>query len=384
LKTTTLTPHQRNRRMKLGFLAGTCAILAFSLLPVPAHSRPEEIPTPRVADSSSPASKKEPYRGYADAAVTALQRWYNPESGTWKTTGWWNSANALEALIDYEARTGDRSYLPAIANTFEKNRAKGFLNEYYDDEGWWGLAWVKAYDLTENTRYLGMAKSIFNDMAGGWDDTFGGGVWWNKQRRYKNAIANELFLVLAARLFNRSVGEKGARNYYDWALIEWKWFDASGMINEQNLINDGLNRQGENNGGTTWTYNQGVILGGLTEMYRITRDRTYLKRAQAIADAALRALSNSKGTLAEPCESNSDCGGDGPQFKGIFVRYLGELYGETRKPAYRDFILRNADSIWANDRDESDRFGLRWAGPFDRADASRQSSAMDVFNAALR
>ena len=34
---------------------------------------------------------------------------------------WWNSANAITALIDYMALTGDRSYLePVVANTFAR------------------------------------------------------------------------------------------------------------------------------------------------------------------------------------------------------------------------------------------------------------------------
>lgn len=43
-----------------------------------------------------------------------------------------------------------------------------FINDYYDDEGWWALAWIAAYDLTQNQDYLNMAITIFNDMAGGW------------------------------------------------------------------------------------------------------------------------------------------------------------------------------------------------------------------------
>ena len=220
-------------------------------------------------------------------------------------------------------------------------------------------------------------------MTGGWDDTFGGGLWWKKDRKYKNAIPNELFLTLAARLHQRTPGDHGPGSYLDWAQREWAWFDASGMINGQDLVNDGLNHQGKNNGGITWTYNQGVILGGLIELSEITHDKKYLARAQAIADAATKTLVNADGVLVEPCESG-DCGGDGPQFKGIFVRYLGLLYAKTKKPAYREFLRRNADSVWARDREGDNQFGLHWAGPFDHADAARQTSALDAFNAALR
>ncbi len=52
------------------------------------------------------------------------------------------------------------------------------------------------------------------------------------------------------------------------------------MINAQSLVNDGLNSSNPNactnNGRTTWTYNQGVILGGLVELYNADKDPTLL------------------------------------------------------------------------------------------------------------
>jgi predicted alpha-1,6-mannanase (GH76 family) len=333
---------------------------------------------------ATPGRATKPYHDHAKTAAVGLQRWYDPEKGTWKTVGWWNSANALEAVIDYSVQTHDRTYLPDIANTFEKNQRGRFLNRYYDDEGWWALAWIKAYDLTHEERYLAMAKTIFDDMKGGWDDTFGGGIWWRKDRTYKNAIANELFFTLATRLHRRTPDDHGSGSYLDWAQKTWDWFAASGMINAQSLINDGLNKEGKNNGGTTWTYNQGVVLGGLVEMFEITHKKEYLQQARRIADAAIRSLSNPDGILMEPCEPKDACGGDGPQFKGIFVRYLSRLNERTKTRSYRDFLHHNADAVWRHDRNEADQFGLRWAGPFDKPDATRQTVALDLFIAAMR
>ena len=42
------------------------------------------------------------------------------------------------------------------------------------------------------------------------------------------------------------------------------------MLNSQWLFNDGLTSACVNNNSTTWTYNQGVILGGLVNLYEIT------------------------------------------------------------------------------------------------------------------
>lgn len=319
-------------------------------------------------------------RNRTDAGMVALQSFYNSSTGLWNTAGWWNAANALETTIDYCSVTNTSSYRSNILNTFEKNRSKNFLNDFYDDEGWWALTWIKAYDLTSEPRYLTMAKTIFDDLKKGWDGTCGGGIWWSKQRKYKNAIANELFLAIAARLHSRTQGDKGAGSYLDWAIREWNWFKNSGMINRDRLINDGLTSNCQNNGQTTWTYNQGVILGGLVDLYRGTNDAALLTQAQAIADAAIRALAPN-GILREPCEP--DCGADGPQFKGIFVRNLLTLYQATRKPEYKTFLLQNADSIWMQCRNDANQFGLCWAGAFDRTDAARHSAAMDALNAAL-
>lgn len=316
------------------------------------------------------------------AGMAALQVFYNLSTGLWNTTGWWNSANALETTINYAAITQTIPYRGNLFNTFEKNKHTQFLNPwFYDDQGWWALTWIKAYDLTGEERYLAMAKTIFENMTQGWDATCGGGIWWHKRRQYKNAITNELFLAIAAKLHLRSSNKAEAIHYLNWAQREWEWFKNTGMINADNLVNDGLDDACQNNGKTIWTYNQGVILGGLVDLYQITKDPTLLTQAEAIADAAIQKLAP-KGILQEACEENRDCGADGPQFKGIFMRHLSDLYQTLPKPQYKAFIVQNAASVWSR-RDRDNRLGLSWASEFDQADAARQSSGMDVVNAAI-
>ena len=213
------------------------------------------------------------YRAYAAAGASALQRWYRPSRGLWQGAGWWQSANALTAVIRYAQATGDPAG-PAVAQTTFRRAPRwrrGFCNKFFDDNAWWALAWVAAYDLTGEGRYLHAAERIFARNVAGWDGTCGGGLWWNTDRKYKNAITNELFLTLAARLSQRTPDPAG--RYREWALRAWDWFCAAGLIGPGGLVNDGLTAGCQNNGRTTWTYNQGVILGGLASLHQITGDR---------------------------------------------------------------------------------------------------------------
>jgi len=191
-----------------------------------------------------------------------------------------------------------------------------------------------------------------------------------------------LFLTLAARLHRRTSSGGDSTVYLEWANREWEWFAATGMINAAGLVNDGLTDDCRNNDQTAWTYNQGVILGGLAEMFEITGDDTYLTQAETIADAAIAELVTAGGILSEPCEP--DCDGNASQFKGIFMRNLARLHEVAPAQRYRDFIERNADSIRENATSEFGEIGLVWHAAFDAADPIRQSSGLDAVVAALR
>jgi len=337
-----------------------------------------------LAAENAPTSTNAPTAGdflaQSLSSARVLQQWYN-EKGLWDSTGWWNAANCLEAIESVIDLTNGEQHLEVIRKTFDAHAAGKFLNEYYDDEGWWALAWIRAFDLTGERRYLNMGKTIFADMKTGWDEHCRGGIWWKKDRRYKNAIANELFLLTAIRLHQRTPGDEGQGSYLEWAQREWAWFKQSGMINDQSLVNDGLTAECANNRRTTWSYNQGVIIGGLTEMYLSTGDTNLLNQAMTIANAAIGTLVDENGILREPNEARGLRGADSPQFKGIFIRHLAELSDVTGEARYRDFLIRNARSVWQYNLDASNRFGGRWSGPVDSVDAARHSSAMRVITA---
>ncbi|EED17160.1 glycosyl hydrolase, putative [Talaromyces stipitatus ATCC 10500] len=359
----------------------------------------------------------------AHVAFTTLQEWYNPSTGLWDTAGWWNGANSMTVIADLAAVDASivQDAIQIFETTFsvapsvnpsagiEKNiTAHGIMQTTYpagwpddtivatadptnstswldganDDAEWWGLAWIAAYDVTGNETYLNLAEGIFNQIASGWGTNCGnGGIYWETTNHYVNAIASELFISLAAHLANRV--SDSASTYIAWAEEAWNWFAATGMINSEGTINDGLTSDCVNNGQPVWSYNQGVILGGLAELNRASPNQSYIHSANTIAQAAIAALADSDHVIHDTCEPN--CAPDATQFKGIFIRNLLLLHRASPHDLYREVIEACATSIWANDRDTStNQLSIDWAGPYvSSANSSTHSSAMDALVAVI-
>ncbi|MEV8047975.1 glycoside hydrolase family 76 protein [Streptomyces griseoluteus] len=330
-------------------------------------------------------------RGAADALMAS----YQTNEGWWRSS-WWNSAVALTSVVDFARATGTHDYDWAVARTFEQNKgvfpAGGrssdpveghFISRAVDDAAWWGVAWVAAYDLTHERRYLDEAVTITDYVRGFWDtNTCGGGVWWNRERTYKNAVTSGLYLWLTSALHQRLSGDTvwGAR-----AVTAGDWYLGSGLINSSGLVNDGLTSGCANNGQTVWSYNQGLAIGGFTELWRSTGSSRYLDAAKRLADAALSSTALTRdGVLTESCDvGGASCDDNQKQFKGVFVRHLADLASAAGSPAYRAYLVRQADSVWAKDRDPLNRLGQRWAGGSpNQVDWRTQASALAALTAA--
>tara|TARA_R110002003_G_scaffold41_4_gene2852 strand:+ start:21498 stop:22388 length:891 start_codon:yes stop_codon:yes gene_type:complete len=272
-----------------------------------------------------------------------------------------------------------------VSNTYEKSRnqlgAKDWKNDFYDDEGWWAAAFVASYDLTGDPRYLDTAKDIFEDMTGGWTTPCNGGIWWNKQKESIAAISNELFLSIAAHLANR-VSAQEKEHYQNWAQMEWDWFWSFGIINGDGLVNDGIDQKTcKNDGKTTYTYNQGVILAGLSELARAKGDGALITHANTIALAAMSQLSEN-GILTEPVNGPLD--EQGSQFKGAFVRGLSTLNENERQQSFTNFLMKNAESAWRQEKVDGGVIVDRWQGGSKNANTASHAAAIDVLVAAAQ
>ncbi|KAK8129429.1 hypothetical protein PG999_001809 [Apiospora kogelbergensis] len=329
-----------------------------------------------------------------------MNKFYNDSSGRWNdSASWWYSAISLHNILDYMELTGSRDYLAQAQNTIDKQRAPidwwpqgggDFRADSTDDTAWWALALLRMYELTRNSTYLDIAKE---DETYIWDywmsSTCNGGLIWSiRDLTYKNAISNELYLELTGALHNLIPGDT---YYLNQSKFQWDWFKSSGMINSQWLINDGLLEPQKNNptvcpnnNDKTWTYNQGVVLGGLVELHKATGDQSYLNTACKIADAVINdATLTQGGILTEPCSPKESCSDNGWSFKGIFMNRLAKLNKALGGSRYSDYIRTNEQSMYSNANNGSDFYGGVWQGSYDGSDLGKQNSAVFLLVATL-
>lgn len=220
----------------------------------------------------------------AKAALDALNTYYySAADGRWSPAdAWWVSGNAFQSLLDYMYKTGTRggAYMDQAEHIFNTQRAPlswwpqgggEFRADSTDDTGWWALAMIRMFDLTDDHTYLNISKLDEAYIAQYWSDSVcGGGVYVDiRSLTYKNAIANQLYIQLCASLHNRVPGDT---LYLEKAIKGWNWLRGSGMVNQDGLFNDGLAMNKDNtcfnNGLPVWTYNQGVILGAAAGKFR--------------------------------------------------------------------------------------------------------------------
>lgn len=270
---------------------------------------------------------------------------------------WWQ-AHALDVLIDGYERTADEAYRTKVDAMYQGilDRNGAFPNLYYDDMEWMALAWLRAYDVWEDERYREAADILWKDIQTGWNDAMGGGIAWRKEQLdYKNTPANAPAVILAARLYERF----GDPADLDWAKKIYDWQKETLVDPETGLVWDGINRQGDGRIDKEWqfTYGQGVYIGAGVALYRATGEQGYLDDAKRTATYVLEQMTSPEGQMLP-----SEGGDDGGLFKGILVRYLGELIREDEESTELAQMLEtNAESLWTFGMDgERKLFGPAW------------------------
>src|SRR3954454_15655492 len=99
---------------------------------------------------------------------------------------------------------------------------------WFDDNGWWGLAFLDAYRATGNGRYLADAEiAQYFISVSGWDTTAGrpGGIWWNTNHSFYAGESLSGSALLSARLYAITHNQKSlddACKYIAWPDVRLK------------------------------------------------------------------------------------------------------------------------------------------------------------------
>ena len=143
---------------------------------------------------------------------------------------------------------------------------------YADDTALIGLALLEARDAStdevERARLLERAEhaAVLLTDAGLWDETFGGGVWWNSRRGLSAEGKPAQTTALAAQLFLRLYEATGEPRHAEWARACLDWLEARLVDPIRRLYHytirhwDMPNQGGEYREESLFNYDQGIMI----------------------------------------------------------------------------------------------------------------------------
>jgi hypothetical protein len=191
------------------------------------------------------------YLAAANKGVKQAHRWWSPRMHWYRAVLDQGRVASLWGIVSlFEALNGLQTAAPSKRHRQQLNRfargAERYLNPnlepvpgfgpkpgqreagkttWFDDNGWWGLAFLDAYRATGNPRYLNDAVIAQRFISvSGWDTTAGrpGGIWWNTNHSFYAGESLAGGTLLSARLY--AITHEQA--YLDDALKFIAWGDV--------------------------------------------------------------------------------------------------------------------------------------------------------------
>jgi uncharacterized protein YyaL (SSP411 family) len=317
---------------------------------------------PSGASGASFTPTQASYRGLADHGVkTANRLWYNkrlrwyndrlnshkrfPLATIWSLVPLFEAANALAIADHSHAHVAKVRKLAAGAEKYFNRAMHGYgpykcdrkkETVWFDDNGWWGTAFVDAWRATGKRRYLKDADRAFRFSAKyGWAKN--GGMWWNTRHPYKSGEALASNSMLGAWLY------KATRNRYYLQQVD-KWTNWA----DQNMASsDGLYGIRDTDSSPV-SYVEGPEIEAHQLLCEATGEQSRCDRTQELADTAFDRLGQDLN--------------HGPQFDTIYLRSLLFLYTRTHDRRYYDLAVYNAQRVLQNAKTGPNLYLAAWDG----------------------
>jgi hypothetical protein len=309
---------------------------------------------------------KETYPLDADYKATYLasddKQSHNQYSYLWPYSGTFSAVNALTFTTAGKAYRHllDKRVLPGLEKYFDTKRIPYAYSSYitdakpsdrfYDDNIWLGIDFTGAYLHHKERKYLEKAELIWKFIESGMDNTLGGGVYWCEQKRKsKNTCSNAPASVLAFKLFEAT----GDSLYFSEGKELYDWTKKHLQDNSDHLYYDNINLDGHVSK-EKYSYNSGQMLQAAALLYKITKNKEYLKEAQQVAKSCynyfFEDFTSNKGIHFKMIKKGN------VWFTAVMLRGFIELYKLDKNPFYINAYKNSLDYVWIHARDKDGLF----------------------------
>jgi hypothetical protein len=344
-----------------GVALALCA-LAFASSPTGAASAA----TP--AAQPTPTSAQRHYLALAQAGVaSATRRWRDTRLGwydellrdhaRYPLATIWDIAplfESLDAIAIAQPSAANRAAVASFARGAERYLNRGLrplpgyspypgdrtasTETWFDDNGWWGLAFVNAYRATGSKRWLADAqRALAYIAAAGWDAQ-AGGIWWNTTHPYKSGPALASDTLLAVLLYQQT----GSSFDLAQARRFLTWVNTSGFSPTDGLYAD------SNLNATPVDYIETPLIYAQAVLCRLTGDAEACARADEQKANSLRRF----GYLLD----------FSPQYDAIYLQWMLALYALDGDRTLYQLAADNAREIETRAANGEGLYLLSWNG----------------------
>ncbi len=349
----------RKPRILIATLAATgCCIgptqaaqTAFAAVPAPALSSAQQGYLALAQAGVAQARKHwwDPRRGWYDSRLDDRERY--PLATIWDSVPLFES---LDAIAIAAPTAADRRALSRFAAGAERYLNRGLrpragyspypgdreadTETWFDDNGWWGIAFVEAYRATGTRRYLADAERALRYIASaGWDPE-GGGIWWDTQHPYKSGPALAADTLLATLVYQQ--------DHSAFALAQAQrfiaWANTSGFAGSEGLYADSSVST------TPVDYVEAPLIYAQALLCRLTSTPSDCARATQIKATALHRFGYQLDFS--------------PQYDAIYLQWMLALYELEGDRTLYQLAAENARAAQARAANDEGLYLLSWNG----------------------
>jgi Glycosyl hydrolase family 76 len=209
---------------------------------------------------------------------------------------------------------------------------------WFDDNGWWGLAFMNAYRATGTRRWLTDAeRALAYVAAAGWDNA-GGGIWWNTKHPYKAGEALAADTLLATLIYQRTHSAFALGQAERFLL----WGNTIGFSAADGLY------AGSSLNPTPIDYIESPLIYAQALLCKETAAVADCERVEPLTATSLRRF----GTLLD----------FSPQYDAIYLQWMLALYSLDHDPALYSLAADNARAAQTRALNGEGLYLLSWGG----------------------